>query len=480
MPAFFLSSTKGPPKRKIGAKRGLKDGDDKEARLSRRRKMMERTEISSDEDEVSVASDRISEASDGEYEVEDIARIKAKEYLQKLHDAGKTEEEIGETLKEDAAIKAGTLRRQLADLAELRDEDEVSHRGHRFTPLSVAVSPCGKFVVSSGKESSIVKYDILARKIVGTIKRTKAGGDDQKAHHGHIFAVAISSDGKYIASGGHDAVLKIWNFVTLEHVRDFKGHRAPITALCFQLKTNCLFSASRDRSVKLWDLDQMGMVDTMYGHQDVVMGVSALQKQRVVTAGRQDRTCRMWKVEDESQLLFNGHSGCISMDCVAMLNDEHFVSGSADGSLCVWSIWKKKPVVVRQQIHGLRAPGDPRWVICISAVPFSDLVATGSDDGELKLWKIAADFKSVSQVFAYEVPGFINDIRFSTDGSLLAIAAGQEHRDGRWWVDKEARNQVVILPVHYGSEKEAEEGAEKHNGADTIPMTDDSDEDEED
>ncbi|PIO76085.1 hypothetical protein TELCIR_01855 [Teladorsagia circumcincta] len=63
-----------------------------------------------------------------------------------------------------------------------------------------------------------------------------------------------------------------------------------------------------------------------------------------------------------------------------------------------------------------------------------DLVATGSDDGELKLWKIAADFKSISQVFAYEVPGFINDVRFSADGSMLAIAAGQEHRDGRWWV----------------------------------------------
>lgn len=29
--------------------------------------------------------------------------------------------------------------------------------------------------------------------------------------------------------------------------------------------------------------------------------------------------------------LFNCYSACVSMDCVAMLNDEHFVSGSADG-----------------------------------------------------------------------------------------------------------------------------------------------------
>ncbi|VDM59750.1 unnamed protein product [Angiostrongylus costaricensis] len=351
-----------------------------------------------------------------------------------FQESGKTEEEIGETLKRDASVKAGTLHKKIADLAELRDNEEITHRGHRFTPLSVAISPCGKYVVSSGKESSIVKYDIAARKISGVIKRTKTDGAAQHAHHGHIFSVTISSDGKYIVSGGFDAVLKVWDFLTMDHVCDFKGHRGPITALCFQLKTNFLFSASRDRSVKLWDLDQKGLVDTMYGHQDAVTAVSALQKQRVVTAGRQDKSCRLWKVEDESQLLFNGHSTCISMDCVSMLNEEHFVSGSTDGSLCVWSIWKKKPLVVRPLIHGLRAPGVPRWVICISAVPFSDLVATGSDDGELKLWKIGADFKTISQVFAYEMKGFINDVRFSISGSLLAVAVGQEHREGRWWV----------------------------------------------
>ncbi|KJH44508.1 WD domain, G-beta repeat protein [Dictyocaulus viviparus] len=431
--------------------RGFKDGDDKEARLSRRRRMMERTEISSDEEESPVSDDRISDASGGEYEIEDILRMKAKEYLQKLHECGKTEDEVGETLKNDAANRAGTLYRQLADLVELYDEEEVAHRGHRFTPLSVAMSPCEKYVVSSGKDSRIIKYDIAARKIVGIIRRTKSGGKDQNAHYGHIFSISVSPDGKFIVSGGYDAIIKVWDFITMVHFFDLKGHRGPITALCFQLRTNFLFSASRDRSVKLWDLDQKGLVDTMYGHHDSVVALSALQKQRVVTAGRQDKSCRLWKVEDETQLLFNGNSTCISMDCVSMLNDDHFVSGSTDGSLYVWSIWKKKPLVIRSLVHGMRAPGIPRWVVCISAVPFSGeyfihLVATGSDDGELKLWKIGADFKSIFQT------GFINDVRFSMTGSFLSVAVGQEHRDGRWWVEKKARNQIVIIPTNIDRE----------------------------
>ena len=41
------------------------------------------------------------------------------------------------------------------------------------------------------------------------IKRTRKGGFEQKAHFGHIFAIAISSDGRYIVSGGHDSTLKV-------------------------------------------------------------------------------------------------------------------------------------------------------------------------------------------------------------------------------------------------------------------------------
>lgn len=40
---------------------------------------------------------------------------------------------------------------------------------------------------------------------------------------------------------------------------------------------------------------------------------------------------RLWKIAEETHLVFNGITSCISIDCVAFLNDEHFVSGSADG-----------------------------------------------------------------------------------------------------------------------------------------------------
>lgn len=56
-----------------------------------------------------------------------------------------------------------------------------------------------------------------------------------------------------------------------------------------------------------------------------------LYRERLVTAGSQDRTVRLWKVPEDSHLIFNGYSSCFSIDCVALINENHFVSGSADG-----------------------------------------------------------------------------------------------------------------------------------------------------
>jgi len=47
-------------------------------------------------------------------------------------------------------------------------------------------------------------------------------------------------------------------------------------------------------------------------------------------------------------------------------------------------------------------------------------------------------------VFAVQV-GFVNSLQFSDDGSLLVAGVGTEHRLGRWWHLKSAKNCVCIV-----------------------------------
>lgn len=44
--------------------------------------------------------------------------------------------------------------------------------------------------------------------------------------------------------------------------------------------------------------------------------------------------------------------------------------------------------------------------------------------------------------------GFVNALAFSNDGNVLIAGIGQEHRLGRWWRLKNAKNSVCVIPLH--------------------------------
>ena len=47
--------------------------------------------------------------------------------------------------------------------------------------------------------------------------------------------------------------------------------------------------------------------------------------------------------------------------------------------------------------------GEPRWICSVAALPYTDLVASGSSDGYLRLWKVAQDWKSLDQIAQYKL-----------------------------------------------------------------------------
>ena len=161
--------------------------------------------------------------------------------------------------------------------------------------------------------------------------------------------------------------------------------------------------------------------------------------------------------------------------------DSRVPIGSDNGSLCLWSIHKKKPIFTVPLAHGLdppltpeevyseddpdqKVPGEPqpRWITALAAVSYSDLVVSGSWDGQIRAWRVEDKRKiealgvvgqildqnspsdSIGQTNASEesenasVRGIINDLKVfergdrGQDGLCIVVATGTEHRLGRW------------------------------------------------
>ncbi|KAJ9645103.1 pre-rRNA processing protein [Coniosporium tulheliwenetii] len=471
---------------------------------------------------------------------------------------------IAERLKEDVAESKGKLYRHIASELSFATATHTFARADQN--VVTAVAACAPYVYTVAKDMSIVKWETMdpvtlsasppditngtaengaqrnsnitprrkPKKLAYTRGHRARHGDASYTHHTRpILCVAASASGKFLATGGADARLIIWDVSspsTLVPLKVFTQHRDAVTGLAFRRGTNQLFSASADRTIKIWSLDELAYVETLFGHQDSVVDVAALGEEKCVSVGARDRTARLWKVVEESQLVFRGGGGegarkrargtgrpgkakaGKNTDRLALIDAETFVTGSDNGGLSLWSIHKKKPVFTLPLAHGLDPPlrpdeasaemepqerhvaagPQPRWITALAALPFSDVVVSGSWDGVVRVWRVSADRRRIEAVGAVGVAdgelgegmegvvkglesagvdgemedgaadsnapeekvakGVINDLAVfergerGADGLCVVAAVGKEHRLGNWrkWKGK---NGGVVFEV---------------------------------
>ncbi len=151
-----------------------------------------------------------------------------------------------------------------------------------------------------------------------------------------------------------------------------------------------------------------------------------------------DRSIRSWKVAESSHLVYRGHKGPI--DAIKILTEDSFVSGSQDGKLCLWKDSKKTPTATIFESHG-QDLGSPRWVSSLASIHASDLFASGSNDGFVRLWSVRND--SIKEVNAIPMNGFVNGLALSS--RLLVAGCAREHRLGRWWSMKKCKDRLAVV-----------------------------------
>lgn len=392
-------------------------------------------------------------SSENEYETAQEKKIRlAKVYLKEIEKEEKArleKEEIDESviskrLKEDYLKEVGRLRLTVADQYKEVDHIKIlKSREHRNSLTCFCITSDDKFIFAGNKDAVVIKYSLLEYKKIGIIPFVKKPSTGEvEGHNKKILAIAISTDSKFLVVGTEASDIFIWDPSTLKFIKKLTGHKSAITGLCFKKDSHTLYSCSKDRTAKVWSLDEMAYVETLFGHQANIHSIDTLYKDRVVTSGGRD--LRIWKITEETQLIFNGHVG--NIDNVRMINEDHFISSGDDGQICIWSIMRKKPLCVIENSHGTNATNqEPYWISAVAPFVNTDLVASGSREGFIKLWKLENNFKSANLLFKIPVEGFVNALSFTSDGSKLIAAISKEHKLGRWTTIKSAKNCLIIF-----------------------------------
>src|SRR5213079_1991195 len=70
----------------------------------------------------------------------------------------------------------------------------------------------------------------------------------------YVRSVAISPDGRLVASGFLYEGIKVWEVDSGVPLRSLRGHTASVNSIAFSPDSQWLVSGSRDRTIKLWDV----------------------------------------------------------------------------------------------------------------------------------------------------------------------------------------------------------------------------------
>ncbi|MDE2887986.1 MAG: hypothetical protein OXR72_07200 [Gemmatimonadota bacterium] len=296
-------------------------------------------------------------------------------------------------------------------LSEISPHQIASLEGHRSEVNSMAFSPDGATLASSGSWDREIKlWHVKSRRSFATLS----------GHTDAVTSVSFSSTGGTLASGSRDHTIKLWNRMSGGQIATLEGHADVVTSISFSSGGDVLASGSRDRTVKLWDVRMREVIGTLQGHTGEVASVSFSPDGAFLATGSSDRTVKLWDVEAREQVgTLEGHTSGVTT--VAFSPDGGTVaSGSRDRTVILWDL------VTRRRIGTLE--GHASGVNSLSlSVPDGALLATGSWDGTVILWDVLTREK-------IGVFGHTSGVRsVSLSSGVATLAGGARNGTIRLW-----------------------------------------------
>lgn len=193
-----------------------------------------------------------------------------------------------------------------------------------------------------------------------------------------MFGAAFSPDGTKLAACGADRSIRIFDVAKGEQTTLIEDHADWVLSIAWSPDGTKLVSASRDKTAKVFDAATGDAQITFNGHGEVVTSVAVLSDNaQAVTSGR-DQKLRVWKLADGAETKAIGGFGK-EVAQVALHSTNRIFSACADQK--ARSHQPDGTAVANYEGH-------QDWIYSIALHEPTGKLATGSFDGEVRLWTI--------------------------------------------------------------------------------------------
>ncbi|MGB3642776.1 MAG: serine/threonine-protein kinase [Rivularia sp. (in: cyanobacteria)] len=169
-------------------------------------------------------------------------------------------------------------------------EELVRFNRHKQRISSLAFDSESQLLASGSFDGTIKIWDVNAQKLLRTLTK-----DLSKVYFTNFIKKTENiSNNSVIASYNND--IRIWNPITGDKIRTFKGHSQPITSTAISSQRNLLASGSSDKTIKLWNLNTGELLITLRGHSGKVESLAFNRDGNILVSCAEDRTIKVWQI----------------------------------------------------------------------------------------------------------------------------------------------------------------------------------------
>jgi WD40 repeat protein len=122
-------------------------------------------------------------------------------------------------------------------------------------------------------------------------------------HSNSVFSLSYSIDGKYLVTGGRDAMLKVLNIENdFELLHDIAAHTLHINTIVFNPENTLLATGSMDKTIKIWDAHTFKLLKVIdkarnQSHSTSVNKLLWLDNQNLASVS-DDKMSMLWEVKN--------------------------------------------------------------------------------------------------------------------------------------------------------------------------------------